>query len=260
MPKIQVYKNEDAMIPVEEAKKTSAYRCPWTKKIHQTKASYVKHLTNLRKTRMHVNARRKRHSKLGEEFWNQPSFEDIISWIETHPDWFVQPLRHLRFFVDPPKNSNSCAEYEYFQALENTVIKVTYLDLRWSESCSNSHSCPHNGKRNWGGRDNNIPCGYPGWTGRFEYQVLEPPGLTNRGYGFDLFRGCRINYGSGGGRGEGRYGFGVTFFLDDWPGLKKNIDTKRTQWERQSTIDILKNSYHDFEAPDIKYGSPVYFR
>jgi hypothetical protein len=54
------------------------------------------------------------------------------------------------------------------------------LDLTWNPAVSNTHSCPHNGVSNWGGRDKKAPTGYPGWRGRIWIRAAaECPGFLS---------------------------------------------------------------------------------
>ena len=70
MPAIQVYKSKEkgVMVPVQEAKIAKAYQCPWTGKLYASKKSYVKHLSDLRTSRLHKNARYKLMQKKKEDF------------------------------------------------------------------------------------------------------------------------------------------------------------------------------------------------
>lgn len=224
MPKIKAYTNQGLIIPVSEAKISTVYQCPWTHNVFGTKNAYIKHLGVLRENRMHRRARDLAKTKRMQELWSLPTFDDIVSWIGNNPKIVLDNV-----FDDKKKNYNTFS------------IKITYLDLRWSNSVSNSHCCPHNGVTNWGRRDvfrdgTPKPSGYPGWQGRIEYK-------TNRdvGFGSDVLGNFRIHTGTGGGMGHGRYGFEVKFFDADWPGLH--------------AYQNLAARYETF-----KYGTPAYFK
>jgi hypothetical protein len=237
MPAIQAYKHKGNVIPVEEAKVGRAYQCPWTKQLYSTKAAYIKHLKNLRTTRMHRRARENRWQSLGEDLWNQNSFEKIVKWVELHPEWFLDNAKRYGFHSD---------EKRYDRLRDTFSIKITYLDLYWSDSVSNSHSCPHNGVTNWGGshlnRDGSMsPRGYPGWSGRIEFVINhEVPG-----FGSNLMASSRIHTGTGGSGNGLNYGFSVQFFADDWPGLCKG-----QIWETLKGTDMNR----------VRIGEPRYFR
>jgi len=208
MPKIKVFKHEGVMIPVDQAKTSTAYICPWTKKMYATKKSYVSHLKSLREERMHATARKNRWNQKMTDLWNQPTFGSIINWIERNPEPFWMN----------GKNRGWTSDARIWDKIRDDFwIKVISLDVRWSDSVSNSHDCPQNGSTNWGGRDANMPKGYPGWTGNIKFQVshVVPSFFSN------IFEGTRINTGSGGARGNNIYSYSVIFFADDWVGLNK---------------------------------------
>lgn len=231
MPAIQAYKHKGKLIPVDEAKIGRAYRCAFTGTLFGTKAAYVKHLKVLRQERMWRNARHNRWQRKMEDLWNQTSFEKIVRWIELNPDEFWYNAQKRGFAGDRDRYERVRGEFS---------VRITYLDLRWSDSVSNTHSCPHNGVTNWSSRDDDKPKGYPGWQGRIEYELSH----DLPGFGCDLMIGTRIHTGTGGGNGT-NYGFDVCFFADDWPGLAKG-----------QVWDALKGSITN----RVQYGKPRYFR
>jgi len=231
MPKIQVYKHDGVMIPIDLAKTAKAYSCPWTNRIFSTKHVYVSHLTKLRKERMHHNARDKRWRKLGEDLHSQSSFEKIIQWCELHPEWFL----------DNAKRRDWPDRRKYYEKIrQDFCFQITYLDLRWSDLVSNSHSSPLNGVTNWGSEDD-LPKGYPGWAGRIEWKCSHDLPC----FGSNIVDGTGIHIGTGGGTGGNRYGFSVRFFADDWPGLGKSV-----------VLDRLVNQ----KPKSFLYGKPYYFK
>ena len=236
MPKIKAYKGNGAIIPVEDAKIATAFKCPWTGEIFGTKKGYVSHLKVLREDRIHQGIRARIQNKIFEEFINQGSFEKIIEWIELHPEFFFD--RVVQRGRDGWRDRREHLREKFW-------IKITYLDVNWSNTVSNSHSCPRIGVTNWGSRDtlkdgSPAPRGYPGWGGRIEFQLSH-----DLGFGSDIFRNIGIHTGSGGGIHDNRYGYEVKFFASDWPGLEKN-----------RIFEILKS-----ERPEsFKCGEPKYFR
>jgi hypothetical protein len=212
MPKIEVYKGAGNVIPICEAKKTKAYQCPWTKQVYLTKKSYVSHLKDLRETRMHKRAREIVDNKIKQDLWNQPTFNDIINWISLHPEFIFNRLLKHSFMSDRKKLEESRDTFS---------INITYLKLMWNERCSNTHTCPHNGVTNWGGRTvlkdkSPAPRGYPGWTGSIEFKVKYSSSFETR-----VLKELRINAGSGGGSSNGHYRYSVILFAEDWPELYK---------------------------------------
>ncbi len=129
------------------------------------------------------------------------------------------------------------------------VLKITHT-LRWDDSVSNSHSCPHNGVTCWSSNEakDGRPRGYPGWGGHIAWLVEWPKEFDGIYLGSDLFaRGTfrtgrqRANTGTGGG-GGGHFNkefntwcqkpsYDFKLFAADWPGLAR-YHTKRMMWDR----------------------------
>lgn len=248
MPKIDVYKHNGVAIPVDVAVRSKGYICPWTNELYLTKKTYVKHLNTLRVNRMHRRAREIRHRKKLEDLWNQPSFDKIINWIELNPDVFWKIGSGMDINVNW-RNDRWNAIRDKFE------IKITHLSLDYSDSVSNSHSCPHNGMTNWGGdkllKDGTpAPTGYPGYRGRIEWEfTTDIPGFCS-----DLFRNTRIHTGSGGG-GALRGSYEVRFFLDDWPGIKQAVEEERLKFEKENLLKTIKTGFSPyFSMPGYTYG------
>lgn len=233
MPAIKVYKANGKMVPVSEAKVAKAYQCPWTDKVFATKAAYRKHLSELRENRMHKRARENIRNRKLDDLINQTSFEDIVNWIETNPEFF---------FDGVIKYGHSGWATRRAHLREDFWIKITYLDLRWSDSVSNSHSCPRGGVTCWSSHEakDGRPRGYPGWHGRIEFQISH-----DLGFGSDVFRSTGIHTGTGGGGGNNCFGFDVKFFASDWPGVRGVA---------------IGNKLANIVQPSVKIGAPKYFR
>lgn len=237
MPKLSVYKAGNTMIPVADAKVVTAYQCPWTDQLFGTKRTYVAHLAKLRKNRMHKNAQMRQRDKVFDEFINQPTFDDIIRWIETHPTFFFDGIGKNAWW----QTTKGLAAHR-----EKFSIKIDLLTLNWQDSVSNSHACPRGGVENFN-RKNDKPTGYPGWRGRIEFTI---PQFANSYVGSDLFERTGIHTGSGGGNGK-RYGYEVKFFASDWPQLGQMAMEKHNEYVQARTEDVLKNgySYSTFDIP-----------
>ena len=132
------------------------------------------------------------------------------------------------------------------------LLEFTQFSLQWSDSVSNSHSCPIDGMTNWGGREkmkdgSPAPRGYPGWTGRVEWIVKWPKEFDGIYLGGDLFsKGTfrsgrqRAHTGTGGGGGmrldkkHGCYvqsfGYDFRLYASDWPGMTRYYEKKRV-WD-----------------------------
>ena len=233
MPAIKVYKANGKMVPVSEAKVAKAYQCPWTDKVFATKAAYRKHLSELRENRMHKRARENIRNRKLDDLINQTSFEDIVNWIETNPEFFFDGV--IKF-----GHSGRATRRAHLR--EDFWIKITYLDLRWSDSVSNSHSCPRGGVTCWSSHEakDGRPRGYPGWHGHIEFQISH-----DLGFGSDVFRSTGIHTGTGGGGGNNCFGYDVKFFASDWPGVRGVA---------------IGNKLANIVQPSVKIGAPKYFR
>lgn len=132
------------------------------------------------------------------------------------------------------------------------LLEFTKLNLKWSDSVSNSHSCPVGGVQNWGGRDKFEdgtikPSGYPGWAGSIEWMCEWPKEFTGVHIASHLFA-CgtfnsgrqRAHTGTGGFRGEGYSkmydcdirlsGYDFRLYAADWPGMARYYEKKRV-WD-----------------------------
>ena len=224
MPAIKVYKANGKMVPVSEAKIAKAYQCPWTSKVFATKAAYSKHLSELREDRMHRRARQNIRNRKLDDLINQPSFQDIVNWIETNPEFFFDGLINL---------GHSGWAHRRAHLREEFWIKITKLNLHWSDRVSNSHNRPRDGVTNW---DRNVdkPMGYPGWSGRIEFQLSH-----DLGFGSDVLNNTGIHTGSGGGGSGNRFGYEVKFFSSDWPGLRSAAIANKLAGIDEPNIQIV---------------------
>ena len=224
MPAIKVYKANGKMVPVSEAKIAKAYQCPWTSKVFATKAAYSKHLSELREDRMHRRARQNIRNRKLDDLINQPSFQDIVNWIETNPEFFFDGL--IKVGHSGWANRRAHLREEFW-------IKITKLNLHWSDRVSNSHNRPRDGVTNW---DRNVdkPMGYPGWAGRIEFQLSH-----DLGFGSDVLNNTGIHTGSGGGGSDNRFGYEVKFFSSDWPGLRSAAIANKLAGIDEPNIQIV---------------------
>lgn len=134
------------------------------------------------------------------------------------------------------------------------VLKITH-DLRWSDSVSNSHSCPVGGVTCWSSHEakDGRPRGYPGWQGRIEWLVEWPKEFDCVFLGSDLFsRGSfnsgrqRAHIGTGGGAGGHfnkefntwcqRPAYDFRIYASDWPGMAR-------YYEKKKVWDALQKDY-----------------
>jgi hypothetical protein len=227
MPVIDVYKNGSTVIPVSQAKLSKAFLCPFTNKVYATKKQYEKHLENYRKNVIHPTIVSKKIDSKIAELNNQSSWKNVISWIENNSKYF---LSNGQRNYGPDKRWPNVKDFK---------ITITLLDITHLNRVSNSHDAPRNHDTNWSG-DPDKPTGYPGWHGRIEFKLShEVPGFAST-----LFESTGIHLGTGGGIFNNRYGYGVTFFDLDWPGI-----------EKQKVFDIIAGIDHN----NFTFGKPDYF-
>ena len=86
------------------------------------------------------------------------------------------------------------AVLQHYAAQDNHRVVGLKWDLCHSNEVSNTHSKPHNGVENWGGKQG-LPMGYPGWTGRVWVRYS---GDGDRYRGSDLFAQTMTHTGTGG--------------------------------------------------------------
>ncbi len=237
MPAIKAYKFKDNIVPVDAAKVIKAFRCPWTGRIVGTKKTYLKHLKELRESRMHARIRAARMQRAFDDLANQPSWPAVIEWFERNSHWFLARAMQTRGLMG----------HDRLPEPEDFWIRITYLNIQHSDSVSNSHNCPRGGVTNWSRRDPSKPTGYPGWSGRIEYQMSH----NLPGFGSDLMRGTGINTGSGGGISNNRYGYSVELFDSDWPQITEMMIEERV-------LKVLQDDHASHDS--FSYGTPVYFR
>lgn len=125
------------------------------------------------------------------------SFKELEEWL-TEPNTVTTIMSHSRV--------ESIANFHFPQ--------VEFTLMRFSDSCSNSHSAPRGGETNWY-RLKHKPQGYPGWQGRIRYTTsYEHMHLTS-----SIFRVISVNTGTGG-AWDSYSEYDVKLFQSDWPMLE----------------------------------------
>jgi hypothetical protein len=223
--------------------KVIVWKCPHTGKLFEDKTKYKSYLSNLAKERR-VQRKLQEDRDQARAWWDQA--QDIEMSIEDFQQWIID--NQMQFW----KDSAAYNTYDWKDVGKKTrggvvmpipeLVSFTEFRLTWSDTVSNTHSCPHNGVTNWGVRNPNAPIGYPGWCGRFSWRCKWPKEFAGVYLPGDIFDGkdCRINTGSGGGGGmiDGymHHAFSIEIFAADWPGLARYRE-KKLMWE------ILKTNY-----------------
>ncbi len=222
-------------------------------KIFEDKKKYQNHLRKLaqvRRTRRQLEI----NEALQDAVWNklyerEQSIEDWADMVINKQELFwAEAAKHDAYdwkIVGHTRKGVVCPVPR--------LLEFTEFSLRWSDSVSNSHSCPIGGVTNWGGREkmkdgSPAPSGYPGWTGRVEWICAWPKEWDGHYLGGDIFSAGsfrtgrqRAHTGTGGGGGM-RYsekhkcyvmshGYDFRIYAADWPGLTRYHE-KRVMWNR----------------------------
>jgi len=221
-------------------------------KIFEDKKKYQNHLRKLarvRRERRRLEVEEGLKDKIWSELYErEQTIEDWACMVINHQDLFWAEAaagdRHDWAIVGKTRKGVTCPIPR--------LLEFTAFDMRWSDSVSNTHSCPHNGVQNFNQSYNrqqgkNLPEGYPGWQGRVEWIVAWPKEWDGHYLGSDLFaKGTfctgrqRAHTGTGGGGGM-RYsekhkchvqsfGYDFRIYAADWPGMHRYYDKQR-MWE-----------------------------
>lgn len=204
-------------------------KCRITGKIFEEK-NLNKYAIHLRELRMH-RAEERKLSKVRATFddWLNCEKKKILT-PEDITEWF---LANQRAIMDAVNAGASTRREKFYSTDEFT--KFSLKTIKFSKLVSNTHVCPDGGVENWGRQDLNKPFGYPGWTANVEGSLRrDKKNMSSYPYGAAL-NVIGLKTGSGGGGNE-NWGYGISIFLADWPGLKATVD----EMEKDQIVDILK--------------------
>lgn len=233
----------------------TAYKSDTDGKIFEDKAKYTAHL---RKLARHRNAQQK--LQIAESV-KDAAWAELYEREQSIDDWMQMVIDNQHLFwaeaaAGDPYDWDSVGKKvgrgKNAQVMpQPRVLKITHR-LRWSDSVSNSHSCPVGGVKCWGSNEakDGRPRGYPGWQGQIEWLVEWPKEFDSVYLGSDLFsRGTfhsgrqRAHTGTGGGAGGHmnkefntwcqKPGYSFSIFAADWPGMARYYE-KRRVWETLS--------------------------
>lgn len=204
--------------------KINARKCPKTGKLFETDKAYRIHIIGLRK-----NLNKKRPHKIRMRECMQRR-KRLRTQMRDELD-AIRDINELECYV---KNNfgrimtayNGGGEPIIHAMLKDLKMEEFELRINFHECVSNSHASPRNGKTNWGGRDPDLPRGYPGFSGHVSYALnFDPEKSPKRGnLCLDAHRGlgwAGIHTGGGGGRGNNKFEYGVNIYLSDFDGLQK---------------------------------------
>ncbi len=225
----------------------TVWKCDNTGKLFEDKDKYQAHLRKLARER---NTKRKLTVVEAEaDAWWARAYETEM----TIQEWKQFVINNqARFWAEAAKADPH--DWSYVGKSHNRrksgvycpipeLLEFTTFDVRWNPAVSNSHSCPHNGVTNWGGKEQIdgqlAPRNYPGWSGRVEWIVKWPEEWDGVYLGSDLFKGLfgqggrqRAHTGTGGGGMRYNekhkchtqsFGYDFRMYAADWPGMARAI-------------------------------------
>ena len=180
--------------------KIVAWKCPSTGKIFENEKTYKNYrrlyLCETRRTKILNDKIAGLQQSIEELRLTATSVDDISSWI----------LKNGHAL-----NKSICR-------CSNKHCGFTISDINWSieysETISNSHSCPINGVKNFY-RRTDIAQYYPGWKGTLHFKTTN----SNRCRFFsEIFDKMHVHLGSGSGN-SAYYSSMVNLYEEDWPSM-----------------------------------------
>lgn len=197
-----------------------AWQSSYTNEVFTEKSKYEAH------NRRRAAARRARNKELLEKKtfadWLAEEKENICTVDEIAP-WILLNQRKLM---------DTANKYGYFSFNDkffddDNFTAIEIYQANYSNSVSNTHSCPHNGVTNWGGRNkmpdgSAAPRGYPGWSANIKGALARSKSRMGA-YPYDgIMKLIKLHTGTGGG-GNNDWRYDCKIFLADWPGLSTQL-------------------------------------
>ena len=189
-------------------------------KLFEDKSKYTTHLRGLARQRNQSRKIEKmeadREAFIKRMGTTVKSFKELEQFVHDNWDFFfANGMKHALWHCDKmPKNKHK-------------LVKISFANMRWSDSVSNTHSCPRDGVQNWDQRRNremgkNLAEGYPGWSGSIRFTV--DAGASDHkvprpysGWSSDYFKDTSINTGSGSGGVNCQYEMKI--YAADFPAM-----------------------------------------
>lgn len=206
--------------------KITAYKCPFTEKLFETRRRYRNHLLRLRAENTNRRHRRRearefaakraeRKARLDKGLAAIRSATELEKFLVEN---FHELLRDVNGYRADRESLLQSVNIEWFQ-----FARITYSSLT-----SNSHSCPRNGTRNFS-RKPELPRGYPGFSGQMSWKVTGPKDLRhnydsnklNTNMSSILYR-AGIHTGTGCPGWDGNISF--EFFVEDFAGIQDELE------------------------------------
>ena len=226
--------------------KITCRKCPFTKKIFETRSGYRRHLLKLRKSR---NAER--------VIWitQRDARNEALEALGK-----VTTISELKKAVMAQYTNMMIASWGTDTKKIAIAKKIRMVDfhltkLRYEERTSNTHACPRNGVTNWGCKDADGPRGYPGFSGRINYALIVPKSFDGWFADFsNTLQQFGIHTGSGGAgnvgpKGSDKYGYDVKVFVDDFPSISAHVD---------EVLEVYKKIVFKQKLRDEQIHDPVF--
>jgi len=243
--------------------KITAWKCPHTGTLFEHENQYRAHLRKLSNQRARVRkyiAFQKTVDAVIEGEKKCNNVQELCEYVIEHSKEYM--TRGILCGFDGNILRNALENGWNIEWPKFTGMKI--YTSRWSKTVSNTHSAPRGKKTNWGGREPDVPRGYPGWRGNIRIWhdedaniVIHAPGKKRpTKLNVPSFSDCThslsgINTGTGGGLKDGSY-HDVKLFAEDFPEMEKIMifkvlqgpdeNIKQAGWhynERFPTLDAM---------------------
>lgn len=198
--------------------RVDAWLCTRTNHLFRTEREYKSHMRSMARDSLQ---RKKAKQYIEQHVKMIQELPDIVDIVRELPRILVSYLTVAKGF----KFEESPEELFTFN-----------LELQFSDSVSNTHSCPRGGVTNWGGNKKDAPRGYPGWKGRIQYRTHKSFCKVSNDYrkgirSTDLLKLFGIHTGAGSGNkaedGAMVHGYQVELFGTDFPLPYEKVMKKR---------------------------------
>lgn len=198
----------------------SAYKCAATGELFEDEKKYKSHL---RRMRYASNKERKRLFIINSfNEWLAAEKENINS-VDMIAPWILENQRKLMDAVNTGLLTGDFSMFSIGEKFYDTdeLTDLSFKNINYKDRVSNTHDCPHNGVTNFFCK-NNLPQGYPGYRGQLEGRLKREKKYMSEYPFSNILNLVRVLTGSGGG-GNAHFGWEVSIFLDDWPGIREGI-------------------------------------
>lgn len=190
--------------------KIEAWKCEYTGKLFEVEKEFISHKRKLARAKTEQLKKLRKAQELQQ------------GWVN---------LQHEEFDINQLAGKLVEGQEIYWPNSGSTLINLQ-LNLTYDESVSNLHYCPKTGVQNWW-RKNELPKGYPGWSGRISWEVKTKDMSDSHRFRNASFIYTGTGSGGGGSKTDGTktYQYEVKIFADDWPGLALYRE-KRLMWSK----------------------------